>query len=370
MKMKAMPTSRNAVKNMSCPHGALNDGTKADDLDNSEAAKELSNALKSKFECAFVTLGTVNGWVASAYHIKVAVRDDSSFWLSSGNWQSSNQPDITPLDDNPQTIGALQTYNREWHTIVQHEGLAKTLQAFLVNDFKNNPPSTAEAKFAMPDLPDLFVPVMVPGVGLEAKPQFQYFKPFSDNRQFTVTPMLTPDDFVNPVVSLINGAQSEILVQNQTFNAPTAGQADLARLIDAIIERQRQGVAVRIIIRSFMASKDRKNLELLTDRGLKIGTVRFQLNSHTKGIIIDRKQVLIGSQNWSQLGVTLNRDASVLFDDEPLANYFGEIFDHDWTNLASPKIGSEMLGARVASPGEATPAGFRRINAADLLNPT
>ena len=119
-----------------------------------------------------------------------------------------------------------------------------------------------------------------------------------------------------------------------------------------------------------MASKDRKNLELLTDRGLKIGTVRFQLNSHTKGIIIDRKQVLIGSQNWSQLGVTLNRDASVLFDDEPLANYFGEIFDHDWTNLASPKIGSEMLGARVASPGEATPAGFRRINAADLLNPT
>jgi hypothetical protein len=352
------------------PHGALNDGTKADDVDNSEAAKELSNALKSKFECAFVTLGTVNGWVASAYHIKVAVRDDSSFWLSSGNWQSSNQPDVTPLDDNPQTISALQTYNREWHAIVQHESLAKTLQAFLINDFKNNPPSPAEAKFAMPDLPDMFVPVTVPGVGLEAKPQFQYFKPFSEKRQFTVTPMLTPDDFVNPVVDLINGAQSEILVQNQTFNAPTATQADLARLIDAIIDQQRKGVTIRIIIRSFMASKDRKNLELLTDRGLKIGTVRFQANSHTKGMIIDRKKVLVGSQNWSQLGVTLNRDASLLFDDEPLAKYFGEIFDHDWTNLASPKIGSEMLGARVAGPGEATPSGFTRVNAADLLNPT
>ncbi len=352
------------------PHGTLNDGTKANDLDNSEAAKQLSDALKSKFECAFVTLGTVNGWVASAYHVKVAVRDGSSFWLSSGNWQSSNQPDITPLDDNPQTISALHTFNREWHAMVEHEGLAKTLQAFLLNDFKNNPPSTAEAKFAMPDLPDLFVPVTAPGVGLEAKPQFRYFEPFSANRQFSVTPILTPDDFVNPVLALINGARTEILVQNQTFNAPTAEQADLAKLIDAIIEQQRQGVTVRIIIRNFLASKDRKNLELLTDRGLKIGTVRFQPNSHTKGIIIDRKQVLIGSQNWSQLGVTLNRDASLLFDDEPLAKYFGEIFDHDWANLASPNIGSEMRGARVAGPGETTPAGFTRVNAADLLNPS
>jgi len=28
-----------------------------------------------------------------AYHIKVAVRDGSAFWLSSGNWNNSNQPE-------------------------------------------------------------------------------------------------------------------------------------------------------------------------------------------------------------------------------------------------------------------------------------
>jgi len=39
----------------------------------------------------------VNGWVASSYHIKVAVRDDEAAWLSSGNWQSSNQPPADPL---------------------------------------------------------------------------------------------------------------------------------------------------------------------------------------------------------------------------------------------------------------------------------
>ncbi len=352
------------------PHGSLDDKTKAHDLDNSKAATELANALKSKFECAFVTLGTVNGWVASAYHIKVAISDSAAVWLSSGNWQSSNQPDITPLEDNPQTISALHTFNREWHAIVEHEGLAATLQAFLLNDFNNNPPSGVEAKLAMPALPDLFVPEPTAATGLEAQPQFQYFQPFVDDRQFTLTPILTPDDFVRPVVALINEAQSEILLQNQTFNAPTQSQTDLAQLIDAIIKKQQQGVAVRIIIRSFLASKDRKNLELLTDRGLKLGSVRFQVNSHTKGLIIDRKKVLIGSQNWSELGVTQNRDASLLFDDEPLAKYFSDVFDHDWKNLASPKIGSEMRGVRVANPGEATPPGFVRVNAADLLNPS
>ena len=35
-------------------------------------------------------LAWVEGWVASSYHIKVAVRDDEAAWLSSGNWQSSN----------------------------------------------------------------------------------------------------------------------------------------------------------------------------------------------------------------------------------------------------------------------------------------
>lgn len=352
------------------PHGSLDDGVKADDLDNTEAANQIEKVLKSRFECAFVKIGIVNGWVAKSYHIKVAVRDETAFWLSSGNWQSSNQPDITPMEDQPQTISALRNYNREWNVIVEHEKLSKTLQAFLLNDFTHNPPAFDESAIQMPPLPDLFVPVAAAGFGLEAKPEFRYFEPFEQEREFEVTPLLTPDDFVKPVVELINTAQSEILVQNQTFDAPKEGQDDLAELIDAIIAKQQQGVSVRVIIRSFIASKDRENLEMLTDRGLKIGTVRFQKNSHTKGVIIDRKRVLVGSQNWSQMGVTINRDASLLFEDEPLANYFAQVFDHDWKNLAIGKIGSEMQGARIAGPNESTPAGFVRVNASSLLSPS
>lgn len=347
-------------------HGSLDDGVKKDDLDNAEAAKQIADVLKGKFECAFVTLGTVNGWVARAYHIKVAVRDGSAFWLSSGNWQSSNQPDIAPLNAQPPSITPLRTYNREWHVIVEHAALSATLQAYLVNDFANNPLSTSEA--VLPPMPDLFVPDFQSG--LEAAPAFRYFAPFDETRDFTVTPILTPDAFVEPVVAMIEAATSEILIQNQTFDAPKRGQADLARLIDAIIAKQQQGVSVRVIIRSFMPAKDRENLEALTDRGLKIGTVRFQKNSHTKGVIVDRKQVLIGSQNWSQSGVTTNRDASLLFEDAEVAAYFAQVFEHDWTVLATGKIGSQSADVRIAGANEATPAGFVRVNAAELLTPS
>ena len=53
------------------------------------------------FEMSWATLVSKahpDGLWASAYHIKVAVRDGETFWLSSGNWQSSNQPDVHPFD--------------------------------------------------------------------------------------------------------------------------------------------------------------------------------------------------------------------------------------------------------------------------------
>jgi hypothetical protein len=37
--------------------------------------------------------------------------------------------------------------------------------------------------------------------------------------------------------------------------------------------------------------------------------------------------MLLGSHNWSKPGVTLNRDASSLFDDEEMAQYYTEAFE-------------------------------------------
>ena len=161
-------------------------------------------------------------------------------------------------------------------------------------------------------------------------------------------PLLTPDNYFPYVLELVESAHDELLIQNQTFNAPKDNHDALRALIDAVIAKQRAGVKVRIIFRLVLPSVARKVLEELRDYGVDLAGVKVQPNCHTKGIIVDRRQVLIGSQNWSNDGVSVNRDASLLFDDAPLARYFAEIFDHDWNNLARQNIGSESLPVRLA----------------------
>ena len=106
----------------------------------------------------------------------------------------------------------------------------------------------------------------------------------------------------------------------------------------------------------------RENLENLKDFGFDEDFIKVQKNCHTKGIIVDRKRVMLGSQNWSNDGVSLNRDASLLFEDVPLAKYFGDIFEHDWTNLARHNIGSEALPIESVAASEATPPGMIRLH--------
>jgi hypothetical protein len=69
-----------------------------------------------------------DAWIyPSAYHIKVAVRDSASVWLSSGNWNNSNQPEDAPLND-PDPAHAAETFkksDRDWHVIIASPQLAQ-----------------------------------------------------------------------------------------------------------------------------------------------------------------------------------------------------------------------------------------------------
>ena len=63
-----------------------------------------------------------------------------------------------------------------------------------------------------------------------------------------------------------------------------------------------------------------------------------------------------------------NRDASLLVRDAEVAEYFEKIFLFDWETLATQETDELVGGIRVASPGEETPIGFRRISASDLIS--
>src|SRR5262249_29663822 len=58
-------------------------------------------------------------------------------------------------------------------------------------------------------------------------------------------------------------------------------------------------------------------------------------------------------------GYNTNRDASLIFDDQEIAEYLAQVFDYDWNRLATGHPTQKR--PRVARAGEATPPGFKRV---------
>jgi V8-like Glu-specific endopeptidase len=337
-------------------------GTKANDLKDEEVVAELKNQVNAKFHTAWIPIGTVHGWVASSYHIKVAVKDHAALWLSSGNWQSSNQPELEKLEDiSPAFL--LRNYNREWHVIVENEELAQTYELFIQNDYEHNKNYKTNPEEILDEL-NFLIPVLA--LELKEETTFESFKPFSENRSFKITPLLTPDNFYDALITFVNSAETELLIQNQTFNAPNIGQVKLEQLITAVLKKQQQGVDVKIIFRIISSVAARKNLEKLMEMGFDKNSIKVQWNCHTKGVIVDKQRIMIGSQNWSNDGVSVNRDASLIFYDNQLALYFRSIFLHDWEKLARYNIGREAFSLELATDKNNIPKGMEVMSWAEI----
>jgi V8-like Glu-specific endopeptidase len=327
---------------------SIGTGTKKDDLTDEAVVERLGKRFGKRFQFGWVKIGKKNGWVASSYHIKVAVRDHTAFWLSSGNWQSSNQPEVDLAGKKSKDFSFLQSHNREWHAVIEHPGLAATFESYLRHDHQNG---TAEAfTESLSALPLLELPLLEKFTP-PAHPQFKYFAPLPLKKQtLRITPLLTPDNYFDALIALVAGAKREILLQNQTFNAPKSHQAKLVELMELLAEKQKH-IPVRIVFRLFHTATTRENLDALQDAGFDTDSIKVQTNLHTKGVIVDDETVLIGSHNISDQGITINRDASLLIEDARVAAYFKGLFQHDWDNLAMQDIGTDFEADRATRGG-------------------
>jgi phosphatidylserine/phosphatidylglycerophosphate/cardiolipin synthase-like enzyme len=266
----------------------------------------------------------------NAYHIKVAVRDEDTFWLSSGNWNNSNQPDINPVT-NPDDAAAAKDSDRDWHVVIKHQGLARTFAAYLEHDL-----SVALDHQAVPDLlaPMAALPFALEQRALLPRAFTEFFPPQTFSEQMRIQPLLTPDPGIyrDNVLQLVQSATQSLYIQTQ-YAHPSDRPADQAftELLAAVAERQLAGVDVRII---FSQWETVDHLEKLQAMGFDLAQVRVQQGVHNKGIVRDSTDVLISSENWSADGVLRNRDAGVIISHPGIARYFQAIFLHDWTNLA------------------------------------
>jgi S1-C subfamily serine protease len=343
-----------------------------------DAVADIQDALGDKVSHRWASVGA-GKLIPRAYHIKVASRDGEEFWLSSGNWKDSNQPDMDPAGDSSTLITPLRKHNREWHAIIQHAGLAELFQRYIEFDFDEAARVPLdEVREAL--LPDLFVPEAAFAEAALPEGRGQYFKPLTINRTLKIQPLLTPDRdsrgnriFMQHAIRMMKKATQTLYVQNQSFNLLEENNDEFESFFGVLRDKQQAGVDVRIIFRDsreFGSGNEpalQDLLERIKDFGIDTGFVKVQRKCHTKAILVDSSEVLLGSHNLTNMGSLFNRDASLLVSDAEVAGYFERIFLFDWDTLATQDADELVGGVRLAAAGEATPAGYRRISLAEYL---
>lgn len=339
---------------------SLNDGTKKDDIPDDQTVADLSDLLGQRFNFAWASVKGPDRLFDSSYHIKVAVRDGTAFWLSSGNWQSSNQPDHDPIGDGDQSPPMLRRFNREWHAVIEHPGLADIYERHLKRDLTE---AAAMQEAAVQPGLELWVPVeyFQPSEA-ELEAPVRYVRPLTVDREVRVQPLLTPDNYADQVRTLIRSARERVYFQNQSFSVLEQNTPAYQALLEALLEQQEQGLDVRMIFRRF--GDMRKNVTALKKFGFNTDLLRLQTNCHTKGIIVDGKVALIGSHNWTNAGTVFNRDASLIFHDQQIAAYFENLFLYDWNRIGRPRIDEGLPAVEIVTGLEGAPrAGMVRVAA-------
>jgi hypothetical protein len=334
-------------------------------------------ARNFKFKRIVAPEGTA-GLISDAYHIKVTVREDDTFWLSSGNWKmGSSQPIITSADRDNATDTDLPG-NREWHVVINSPTLARRFRSHILQDFKRSkelgglpvPRSKLEETFV--DLP-IEETVLVE----ERKPPSHILKPKDFSGRIKVRPLLTPDQegaiYSEAVLELIESATSSLLFQIPYISMPPNPQAErgfIDKLIEALTQKLKTIDDARVLLRSGSSklSSPAHAGWFFKSKGVDIDNrLRVIENHHTKGMVVDGQRVLLGSHNWSKPGVTLNRDASLIFDNADIAAYYAEAFDIDWQRANKVKPKKFVPETVLEATGIASPPGFERVPLSDLL---
>jgi hypothetical protein len=306
---------------------------------------DLAAALKKRLSFAWALAGLGREAPAEAfptsYHIKVAVKDSQALWLSSGNWNTSNQPKVDPSDQ-AALIAAAHTQDRDWHVICDCPHLAKLFRAYLLQDY-----ATAAKAAAAPIAPVAAMAAGAPPAIAEQEGLAQivahtpktFFPAHSITGTIKVKPLLTPDDYRKPILDLIKSAKRRFYMQTQYIHtvlpAQDKGNPTHMELVTALVDLINGGVDVRLITSEF---QDHMWIERLQDAGVDaVEHLRIQPHVHNKGMVIDAQTVVISSQNWSPMGTGENRDAGLIIYNAEAAQYFEQIFLHDWINMAAAK---------------------------------
>ena len=160
----------------------------------------------------------------------------------------------------------------------------------------------------------------------------------------SVVPVLAPDTSYL-IEEMISGAEESVDIEQAYITNQSKGS--LNPYLQAAVDASRRGVRVRVLLDSsyFNVEEDCDNDEMVRvlnqlakDEQLPLEARCANLREnnlekiHTKGVIVDRKSVLVSSINWNTNSPQFNREAGVIILHPDVAGYFSSVFEDDWNS--------------------------------------
>jgi phosphatidylserine/phosphatidylglycerophosphate/cardiolipin synthase-like enzyme len=325
----------------------------------------------AKFGCKAVPAPSCASKVVSYFpssHEKVIVIDGTWVLVQSGNYSKNSIPFNEKDGGDPHKF---VTGNRDMGVAIHSQPLATFFAKVLNGDMKLELDAAAAEAAARqirrkpePDLVEA-VPELLP-------PKLFPSKSFKPQTAISVTPVLTPDNYMQVIPGFLESAKKSIYIEQQYIRGE---HADVIKLLAAIkaARDNHPDLDVRIILGKLFDDKDfqqeKQNIaNLKKSFGLKLGeNIRYIdlkrfVHCHNKLIVVDGEAVLVSSQNWSRTGVGNNREAGVLVRYPDIARYYSKIFESDWSTalktIPKPKAGA-------ITPEALAKGNFVEVRAAD-----
>ncbi|MBN1135624.1 MAG: phosphatidylserine/phosphatidylglycerophosphate/cardiolipin synthase family protein, partial [Anaerolineae bacterium] len=298
--------------------------------------------------------------VFTVCHQKYAVIDDATLLIGSANWAKSAIPLVTEP-------GKFLKANREWIIRIDHGSLARCFKRLFDADWNIPDMGAFAALMEAPPIERALFPAFLAA----PPPQVFDIQRFDLAQRAKVTPILSPNNYYRFVRHLILNAQASIDVEQQYI---LEGGPKTTGLLEALRRRKADGIQIRAIASPAfrkVGKKDNweKTAEAFDRYGLldclRAMNLGFFGHLHNKGIIVDRRQVLVSSTNWSENSIARAREAGVLIDSPEVAGYYAQVFDLDWS-LAWPAADTPANLTQLFMGALSTFDGFEEIHPADL----
>lgn len=266
--------------------------------------------------------------VFTVCHQKFVVIDGKAVLIESANWATSSIPRL-------EVPGAYKKANREWLLLIRSTEAADWFEGLFQADW-DIPDMPLPDALAMPEGFDAPA-VMVPAFLAQLPDRVFDLQTFPAAGSVRILPAISPQNYEAVLLSLIENATESVDVQQQ-YIVDKGGAT--GRLLDALAARKDEIVIRMMVSPAFrqIGALDtwEQSVASVTARGmqdrLRALNLKFFTHLHNKGVIVDRKTVVVSSTNWSDNSIERAREAGVAITSPELAEYFATVFDFDWDN--------------------------------------